>query len=190
MERQMQLKLEQEKEKRVAHLQQLGVKRLMQQGLARGWTAWYDMYSEEQRKKRQRADEDGGISQQKKPDEESKGKDSDDSGSENDEPPMADAAIEAALLRAQQGVSLNSEQMTTEDAGSLNTSIIAMATKNGGLNRDLLPETIARAAKGHDHDLDPCAASAKQHAGVTWRWRRVAGRRERPAPGGKTREYV
>ena len=32
--------LEREKEKRVAHLQQLGVRRLMQQGLARGWAAW------------------------------------------------------------------------------------------------------------------------------------------------------
>ena len=46
VERLHKLALEQEKEKRVAHLQQMGVRRLLQQGLARGWTAWMDTYRE------------------------------------------------------------------------------------------------------------------------------------------------
>ena len=48
----MQEELEREKEKRVAHLQQLGVRRLMQQGIARGWSAWLDVYLDYQHKKR------------------------------------------------------------------------------------------------------------------------------------------
>ena len=52
MQRLHEEKLEAEKEKRVAHLQQLGVRRLCQQGLARGWTAWVDVYESQQRKKR------------------------------------------------------------------------------------------------------------------------------------------
>ena len=51
-ERLAQEELEREREKRVAHLQQLGVRRLMQQGLARGWTAWLDIYLDYQHKKR------------------------------------------------------------------------------------------------------------------------------------------
>ena len=39
-DRQKAQELAREKEKRVAHLQQMGMKRLMNQGLARGWTAW------------------------------------------------------------------------------------------------------------------------------------------------------
>ena len=34
--------LEAEKQKRVEHLVQVGVRRIFQQGLARGWTAWHD----------------------------------------------------------------------------------------------------------------------------------------------------
>jgi len=52
LQRQMQMELEAEREKRVAHLQQIGVRRLFQQGLARGWTAWLDMFVEYRRKKR------------------------------------------------------------------------------------------------------------------------------------------
>ena len=48
----MQRQIEEEREKRVAHLQQIGVRRLIQQGLARGWNAWHDNYSDYQRKKR------------------------------------------------------------------------------------------------------------------------------------------
>ena len=44
--------LEAEREKRVAHLGQVGIRRLMQQGLARGWTAWHDMYAEKLRQRR------------------------------------------------------------------------------------------------------------------------------------------
>ena len=51
-ERLLQEQLAAEREKRVAHLQQLGVRRLMQQGLARGWTAWLDIYLDYQHKKR------------------------------------------------------------------------------------------------------------------------------------------
>ena len=52
LKRQMEEELEREREKRVAHLQQLGVKRLMNQGLARGWSAWHDMWAERVRKMR------------------------------------------------------------------------------------------------------------------------------------------
>ena len=41
-----------EKEKRVVHLQQLGIRRLVQQGLARGWEAWLDAYLVYHRRKR------------------------------------------------------------------------------------------------------------------------------------------
>ena len=44
--------LEAEKEKRVAHLQQMAVKRMMQAGLTKGWQTWLDMYLEHQRHKR------------------------------------------------------------------------------------------------------------------------------------------
>ena len=50
-QRQLAGELEAEKEKRVAALQQQGMKRLMNQGLARGWSAWYTLYSEHRRKK-------------------------------------------------------------------------------------------------------------------------------------------
>lgn len=39
-------RLEEERDKRVQHLQSIGVRRLCQQGLARGWTAWLDQYRE------------------------------------------------------------------------------------------------------------------------------------------------
>ena len=44
-------KLEDEREKRVAHLGQIGVKRMMNQKLSMGWSAWREMYLELQRKK-------------------------------------------------------------------------------------------------------------------------------------------
>ena len=50
--RRHQLMLEAEKDKRVAHLQGIGVRRLMQQGLARGWGAWHEVYVEYRRKQR------------------------------------------------------------------------------------------------------------------------------------------
>ena len=36
--------LEAEREKRVAHLQQVAARRVMQMGLARGWSAWLEQY--------------------------------------------------------------------------------------------------------------------------------------------------
>ena len=47
-----QLQLEEEKEKRVAHLGQIGVKRMMNQKLSMGWTAWKEQYDESRRKQR------------------------------------------------------------------------------------------------------------------------------------------
>jgi hypothetical protein len=41
-----------EKEKRVAHLQQLGVKRLRNQSIARAWSAWHGTWFEVTRKRR------------------------------------------------------------------------------------------------------------------------------------------
>ena len=51
LKRLMEEELEREKEKRIAGLQQQGMKRLMNQGLARGWSAWHGMWSEKVRKK-------------------------------------------------------------------------------------------------------------------------------------------
>ena len=39
-------------EKRMAHLQQMAAKRMMQAGLTKGWQTWLDMYQEHQRHKR------------------------------------------------------------------------------------------------------------------------------------------
>ena len=44
--------LEAEKEKRIAHLQQMAAKRMMQAGLTKGWQTWLDMYLEHERQKR------------------------------------------------------------------------------------------------------------------------------------------
>ena len=44
--------LEAQKEKRVAHLQQMAVKRMMQAGLTKGWQTWLDLYEERQRSMR------------------------------------------------------------------------------------------------------------------------------------------
>ena len=52
LKRRMEEELEREREKRVAGLQQQGMKRLMNQGLARGWSAWHGKYSEHLRKHR------------------------------------------------------------------------------------------------------------------------------------------
>ena len=51
MQKQLAQQLEQEKEKRVAHLQQVGMRRLLKQGLARGWSAWHEVYSEAMRQR-------------------------------------------------------------------------------------------------------------------------------------------
>ena len=51
MQRLMEEELEREKEKRVAHLGEMGVKRLMNQGLARGWSAWHEVWAEKVRKR-------------------------------------------------------------------------------------------------------------------------------------------
>jgi hypothetical protein len=42
---------EREKEKRVAHLGEMGVRRLMNQGLTRGWSAWHGLWSESKRQR-------------------------------------------------------------------------------------------------------------------------------------------
>ena len=44
--------LEAEKEKRIAHLQQMAVRRMMQAGLTKGWQTWLDLYEERQRSMR------------------------------------------------------------------------------------------------------------------------------------------
>ena len=64
-ERQMQLKLEQEKEQRVQQLANQGLKRIMQQGLARGWTAWHDQFVDYQRKKQMLANSAARLSKPK-----------------------------------------------------------------------------------------------------------------------------
>ena len=51
MERLMQQKLAEEKEKRVQHLQQIGVRRIANMGLARGWSAWHELHIEHIRKR-------------------------------------------------------------------------------------------------------------------------------------------
>ena len=51
LKRLMEEELEKEREKRVAHLAEMGVKRLMNQGLSRGWSAWYEVYAEGVRKR-------------------------------------------------------------------------------------------------------------------------------------------
>ena len=48
-ELEMQRKLEEEKEKRVQHLGQLGIKRMINGAIARGWSAWHDKWAEKQR---------------------------------------------------------------------------------------------------------------------------------------------
>ena len=52
MKKQLVEELEREKEKRVAGLQQQGLKRLRNQGLARGWSAWHGKWAERVRKLR------------------------------------------------------------------------------------------------------------------------------------------
>ena len=45
MRRLMEEEIEAEREKRVANIQQIFVRRMMQQDLSRGWTAWHDKYT-------------------------------------------------------------------------------------------------------------------------------------------------
>jgi len=52
LQKQAALQLEAEKEKRVAHLQQMAARRMGQQGLAMGWTAWQEQYLDAARQKR------------------------------------------------------------------------------------------------------------------------------------------
>ena len=42
--RKHQAEIEEERERRVAHLAQVGLRRIMQHGLARGWNAWHDLW--------------------------------------------------------------------------------------------------------------------------------------------------
>ena len=51
MRRRMEEELEREKEKRVQHLGQQGLKRMMNQKLSMGWTAWHGMWSEQVRQR-------------------------------------------------------------------------------------------------------------------------------------------
>ena len=53
--------LEAEKEKRIAHLQQMAAKRMMQAGLTKGWQTWLDMYLEHERHKRMLASAAGRL---------------------------------------------------------------------------------------------------------------------------------
>ena len=52
IEQQYGRKMEEAQENKVAHLQQIGIKRLMQQGLARGWTTWHDIHVDRKRRRR------------------------------------------------------------------------------------------------------------------------------------------
>ena len=45
-------KVEEERAKRVEHLGQVGLRRIMQQGLAKGWSAWHEMWEEKARQQR------------------------------------------------------------------------------------------------------------------------------------------
>ena len=49
--RQMEERLAAEHEKRVQYLQQSAVRRILQAGLARGWSAWEDLYLERRRER-------------------------------------------------------------------------------------------------------------------------------------------
>jgi len=51
LRRQMEERLQEEKRKRVEHLQDLGVRRLLHAALGRGWTAWCEMWTEKVRKR-------------------------------------------------------------------------------------------------------------------------------------------
>ena len=53
--------LEAEKEKRIAHLTQMAVKRMLKAGLTKGWQTWLDMYLEHQRHKRMLASAAGRL---------------------------------------------------------------------------------------------------------------------------------
>merc|ERR1719506_2398045 len=48
--KEMSASLEQEREKRVAHLQQVAARRIGQMGLARGWSGWHGMWEEKKRR--------------------------------------------------------------------------------------------------------------------------------------------
>ena len=48
----LQAKLEAEREKRVAHVQSIAVRRIGQMGLARGWSAWHGQWAEDARRRR------------------------------------------------------------------------------------------------------------------------------------------
>ena len=52
MKNKVEAELEAEREKRVQHLSQIGVKRMMNHKLSLGWSAWYEMYTEYLRKQR------------------------------------------------------------------------------------------------------------------------------------------
>jgi len=53
LQQQMEETLALEREKRVAHLQQLAARRIGQQGLAKGWNAWFEMWEVRSRQQRQ-----------------------------------------------------------------------------------------------------------------------------------------
>ena len=40
------MEMERERDKRVQNLAQVGLRRILAQGLAKGWSAWYDMWSQ------------------------------------------------------------------------------------------------------------------------------------------------
>jgi len=52
MQRQIEEAKEAEKHKRIAHTQEMAVRRIGKRDLTRGWTAWFELWSEEQRRKR------------------------------------------------------------------------------------------------------------------------------------------
>ena len=48
----MALQKEEERERRVDHLHRLAARRVMQMGLARGWSGWHDAWSDTYRRQR------------------------------------------------------------------------------------------------------------------------------------------
>ena len=64
MQRQLDEKLRLEKEKRIEHLKNSAMRRIQNQGLLKGWGAWFEMWEEQVRKKRMLA---GAAARMSKP---------------------------------------------------------------------------------------------------------------------------
>ena len=65
MQRMMDEQLERERQKRVEHIAQIGLRRMFQGALAKGWSAWFDMWEEKTRQRRMLAASAGRLSKPK-----------------------------------------------------------------------------------------------------------------------------